>query len=338
MEQWLQRQWYQRASPPLWLLPLSLLFALMIGLRRRMAGLGWFAIHRLPVPVVVVGNITVGGTGKTPLTLALVAMLQRQGWHPGIISRGYGGTASDVRAVHADDNPVEAGDEPVLMASRARVPVWIAQDRACAGRALLRAHPEVNVLISDDGLQHLALARDMEIVVVDGWRLLGNGALLPAGPLREPGSRLDTVDAVVVNGRPRHDFPTRSPQFGMTLQGSTWVNLSRASQQVPLVHFRGQTCHAVAGIGNPERFFEYLETLGITVIPHAFPDHHAYVAEELHFDLPVPVLMTEKDGIKCQRFELPAAWMLPVDAVLDPGFETLVENTLQRRRYGRSTT
>ena len=336
MEQWLQRQWYQRASPPLWLLPFSLLFALMLGLRRWMAGLGWLSTHRLPVPVVVVGNITVGGTGKTPLTLALVAALQHRGWHPGIISRGYGGTTRDVRAVHPDDNPVEVGDEPVLMANRAGVPVWIAQDRARAGRALLRAHPEVNVLISDDGLQHLALARDMEIAVVDGQRLLGNGALLPAGPLREPVSRLDNVDAVVVNGPPRHDFSTRSPRFGMTLQGRTWVSLSKKSQQVPLTHFRGQTCHAVAGIGNPERFFEYLETVGITVIPHAFPDHHAYAPEELHFDLPAPVLMTEKDGIKCRRFELSAAWMLPVDAVLDPDFVTLVENILQRRRHGRT--
>ncbi len=336
MEQWLQRQWYQRASPPLWLLPFSLLFALMLRLRCWMVGLGWFSIHRLPVPVVVVGNITVGGTGKTPLTLALVAVLQRQGWHPGIISRGYGGTVLDVCAVHADDNPAEVGDEPVLMANRARVPVWVAQDRVRAGRALLRAHPEVNVLISDDGLQHLALARDMEIAVVDGQRLLGNGALLPAGPLREPGSRLDSVDAVVVNGLPRHDFPTRSPQFGMTLQGSTWVSLSRASEQVPLMHFRGQTCHVVAGIGNPERFFEYVENLGITVIPHVFPDHHAYVPEELHFDLLAPLLMTEKDGIKCRRFALPSTWMLPVDAMLDPGFEALVENTLQRRRHGRT--
>lgn len=336
MEQWLQHQWYQRASPPLWLLPLSLLFALMIGLRRRMVTLGWLSTHRLPVPVVVVGNITVGGTGKTPLTLALVAALQRRGWHPGIVSRGYGGTARDMRAVHADDNPFEVGDEPVLMASRTGVPVWIARDRASAGRALLLAHPEVNVLISDDGLQHLALARDMEIAVVDGQRLLGNGALLPAGPLREPGTRLDTVDAVVVNGAPRHDFSTGSPQFGMRLLGRTWVGLGQKSQQVPLESFRGQTCHAVAGIGNPERFFEYLETLGITVIPHAFPDHHAYVPEELRFDFPAPVLMTEKDGIKCRRFELPAAWMLPVDAVLDPGFEVLVDNTLQRRRHGRT--
>ncbi|MHB8354467.1 MAG: tetraacyldisaccharide 4'-kinase [Burkholderiales bacterium] len=334
MEQWLQRQWYQRASPPLWLLPFSLLFALIVRLRCWVAGLGWFPTHRLPVPVLVVGNITVGGTGKTPLTLALVEGLQRRGWHPGIVSRGFGGTACGVREVHPGDSPVEAGDEPVLMAGRSRVPVWIAQDRVSAGRALLRAHPEVNVLISDDGLQHLALVRDMEIAVVDGQRLLGNGALLPAGPLREPRARLDAVDAVVVNGPLRHDFPTGSPQFGMTLQGRAWVSLNHGSHQVPLDYFRGQTCRAVAGIGNPERFFEYLKALGITVIPHAFPDHHAYVPEELRFDSPAPLLMTEKDGIKCRRFDLPTAWMLPVDAILDPGLEALVDDTLQRRRYG----
>ncbi len=336
MEQWLQRLWYQRASPPFWLLPFSLLFALMVALRRWMAGLGWLSAQRLPVSVVVVGNITVGGTGKTPLTLALVEALQRRAWHPGIISRGYGAATREARAVQPGDNPREAGDEPVLMARRSGVPVWIAQDRVSAGRALLRAHPEVNVLVSDDGLQHLALARDMEIAVVDGQRLWGNGALLPAGPLREPRARLDSVDAVVVNGAPRYDFSTRAPRFGMMLQGSAWISLSDASHQVALDYFRGQTCHAVAGIGNPERFFEYLVTLGIAVIPHVFPDHHAYALMELRFDLTAPVLMTEKDGIKCQGFALPAAWMLPVSAVLDPGLEALVDNTLQRRRHGRT--
>ncbi len=331
MEQWLQRQWYQRASPPLWLLPFSLVFALILVLRRWAADLGWLSSCRLPVPVVVVGNVTVGGTGKTPLTLALVEALRRRGWRPGIISRGYGAVVPGVREVFPADDPLEAGDEPVLMARRARVPVWIAKDRASAGRALLQAHPEINLLISDDGLQHLALARDVEIAVVDGRRLLGNGALLPAGPLREPRARLDAVDAVVLNGALRHVIPTRSPQFGMTLQGLAWVSLSPDAREVALDHFRGQTCHAVAGIGHPERFFEYLQTLGITVIPHAFPDHHAFAPEELRFDLSAPLLMTEKDGIKCQGFGLPAAWMLPVCAVLDPGLEALVDHILQRR-------
>jgi tetraacyldisaccharide 4'-kinase len=336
MERWLQHQWYQRTAPPLWLLPLSLLFHLIVSLRRRMAGWGWLASHRLPVPVVVVGNITVGGTGKTPLTLALVEALQQRGWHPGIISRGYGAALPGIREVRPDDDPVKAGDEPVLMARRAGVPVWIARDRASAGRALLQAHPEVDLLISDDGLQHLALARDMEIAVVDGRRLLGNGALLPAGPLREPRTRLDTVDAVVINGLVQPGFSTRAPQFGMTLQGRAWVPLGQGLREVALDHFRGQTCHAVAGIGNPGRFFEYLESLGVQVIAHAFPDHHAFTPEDLRFELTAPVLMTEKDGIKCQGFELPGAWMLPVGAILDPGLGALVDHTLQRRRHGRT--
>ncbi len=336
MERWLQRQWYQRISPPSWLMPLAALFALVAGLRRWMAHAGWLSRTTLPVPVLVVGNITAGGTGKTPLTLGLVEALQHRGWHPGIISRGYGATARGVREVHAGDDPARAGDEPVLMARRSGVPVWTAKDRACAGRALLQAHPEVDVLVSDDGLQHLALARDMEIAVVDGQRLFGNGALLPAGPLREPRTRLDRVDAVVVNGQPRQRFSTRAPQFGMSLQGRAWVSLGDVSQTLPLDHFRGQTCHAVAGIGNPERFFEFLETLGITVIPHAFPDHHAYAPDELRFDLSAPLLMTEKDGIKCQGFAQVSGWMLPVTAVLEPGLVALVDETLQRRRHGRT--
>ncbi len=338
MEEWFQRLWYRRDSPPLWLLPFSGLFALLSGLRRWMVGSGWLPSTRLAVPVIVVGNIVVGGAGKTPLTLALVETLQRRGWRPGIISRGYGATARGVREVHVGDDPTQAGDEPVLMAIRSGVSVWTGQDRGSAGLALLRAHPEVNVIISDDGLQHLKLARDVEIVVMDGQRLFGNGALLPAGPLRETRSRLDTVDAVVINGARRHDFTTRAPQFGMTLRGQTWISLSDASRTVALDHFRGQTCHAVAGIGNPGRFFEYLETLGITVIPHVFPDHHVYVPEQLRFDPPAPVLMTEKDGIKCQRFELRSGWMLPVTAVLDPALVALVDKTLQERGHGRTFT
>ncbi len=338
MEQWLQRQWYRRNSPLLWLLPFSGLFALLSGLRRWMVASGWVPITRPAVPVVVVGNITAGGTGKTPLTLALVEALQRRGWHPGIISRGYGALARAEREVHVEDDPIQAGDEPVLMAIRSGVPVWIGPDRASACQALLRARPEVNVVISDDGLQHLTLARDMEIVVVDGQRLFGNGALLPAGPLRETRSRLDTVDAVVINGALAHDFTSRSPQFGMTLKGQTWTSLCDASQTVALDHFRGQTCHAVAGIGNPYRFFEYLETLGITVIPHIFPDHHPYVREQLCFDPQAPVLMTEKDGIKCRRFHLRSGWMLPVTAELDPALMALVDDTLHRRGHGRTFT
>jgi tetraacyldisaccharide 4'-kinase len=147
---------------------------------------------------------------------------------------------------------------------------------------------------------------------------------------------LDAVDAVVVNGAARHGFSTRAPQFGMALQGRTWVSLSSGGGEVALDHFRGQTCHAVAGIGNPERFFEYLETLGITLIRHVFPDHHAFTPEDLRFDLSAPLLMTEKDGIKCQGFALPEAWMLPVSAVLDPGLEALVDHILQRRKHGRT--
>ncbi|MDE1942532.1 MAG: tetraacyldisaccharide 4'-kinase [Betaproteobacteria bacterium] len=337
MERWLLLQWYGREAPPVWLLPLSFLFRLVVALRRRLYAAGWLGSRRLPVPVLVVGNITVGGTGKTPLTIALVEALRRQGWHPGIICRGYGASARSERRVEPGDDPAEAGDEAVLMASRTGVPVWAGRDRSATGRALLQAHPDVDLLVSDDGLQHLALARTMEIAVVDGARLFGNGALLPAGPLREPLARLDSVDAVVINGPARTLLSLRVPQFGMALRPQGWVSLDGSNRACDVGHFSGKRAHAVAGIGHPQRFFRLLETLGIGAICHPFPDHHRFRHEELRFEPAAPLLMTEKDGIKCRKFALPDSWMLPVEAVLDPALLALVDQTLRRRGHGPTT-
>ncbi len=340
MESWLLHQWYESATPAWWLRPPGFLFRVLVVIRHCLYQAGILQAKRLPIPVVVVGNLTVGGTGKTPLTLALVEELRRRGWTPGILSRGYGAQAREVRAVTAGSPPADVGDEPALMASLSDCPVWVGRNRFDAGRALLQAHPGVNVLVCDDGLQHLALARDMEIVVVDGERFWGNGHLLPAGPLREPLSRLSTVDAVVVQGRVTEReslLPREIPCYSMTLEGQCWSGMEPSDRHYPLDHFTGQSCHAVAGIGNPQRFFRYLGTLGIDVRPHPFPDHHPFKQEDLCFEPELPILTTEKDGIKCRNFAPQSSFMLSVKAVPEAGFFEKVQEVLTRRVHGRTS-
>lgn len=340
MESWLLHQWYESANPVWWLRPLGFFFRVLVATRHVLYRAGVLRTGRLPVPVVVVGNLTVGGTGKTPLTLALVQELRRLGWVPGILSRGYGARAQEVRRVPAGSHPAEVGDEPALMAGLSGCPVWVGRNRLHAGRALLQAHPEVNVLVCDDGLQHLALARDMEVVVIDGERFWGNGRLLPAGPLREPLSRLFTVDAVVVQGSVagrENLLPKGTPCYAMKLEGQFWSATGAPDMRYPLDHFTGKACHAVAGIGNPQRFFRYLETLGIEVRPRVFPDHHPFKPEDLHFEPELPILMTEKDGIKCRNFAPQSSFMLSVKAVPEAGFFERVQEVLTRRVHGRAS-
>ncbi|MCL2636128.1 MAG: tetraacyldisaccharide 4'-kinase [Betaproteobacteria bacterium] len=326
---WLQRSWFaQRRLPPaLWfLLPLAALFFLLARLKR------WLTRpQRLPVPVVVVGNITVGGAGKTPLTLWLSERLREKGWRPGIVSRGYGGSATAPRPVAADAAPAEVGDEPLLLARRGGVPVWVGRDRAAAGRALLAAHPEVDLLLCDDGLQHHRLARDVELAVFDD-RGAGNGCLLPAGPLREPLARLSTVDAVVCNGAADSRLPPAVPCFAMRLQAGTFYRLGQPEQTCTPAQLAGRRWHALAGIGDPERFFRTLEALGLSFSRHPFPDHHAYTAADLTFAAAGGLLMTEKDAVKCAGLSTGDAWVLPVEAELSPA---LVELVLEKIR-GRS--
>ena len=265
----------------LWRRPLAGLFLALAGLRRLAYRHRLLPVHRLPVPVIVVGNISVGGTGKTPLTLWLVRSLQLAGWRPGIISRGYGGSQTGPAPVQADSDPAVVGDEPLLLARRAGVPVWIGRRRAQAGSRLLAAHPEVNVLISDDGLQHYALARDVEIAVVDGVRRFGNGWPLPAGPLREMPGRLDAVDAVVVHGGEADWLRVRAPVHRMRLEPTRLRSLRAPGRTLSLDWLEGRQVEAVAGIGHPERFFALLRSLGAVVHPHAFPDHHAFGHKDL---------------------------------------------------------
>lgn len=309
----LQWHWYRITPLHLLLWPLSLIFHLIVTLRRLLFRLGISSSIKLPVPVIIVGNISVGGTGKTPLTLWLAEQLLADGWHPGIISRGFGGKGNKPQEVLHDSDPAQVGDEPALMAQRMLCPVWTGRDRPAAARALLAAHPECDVIISDDGLQHYRLQRDVEIAVVDGIRRFGNGFLLPAGPLREPPSRLREVDAVVVNGD-----KVAAGEFMMQLEGVHFYNLLNPEMTATAADFQGQTVHAVAGIGHPERFFGYLKKLGLILIAHPYPDHHQFSAADLVFSDENALLMTEKDAVKCIAIADEKCWVLRVDARLDP--------------------
>lgn len=329
---WLEKQWYKISPWLLALLPLSALFWVLSSLRRMAFRLGWLHVERLPVPVVVVGNISVGGTGKTPLVLWLAEWLRQQGFSPGIVSRGYGGYSAEPQPVEPDGDSARSGDEPLLLARQSHCPVWTGRDRAAVGRALLLAHPECDVLISDDGLQHYRLARDVEIAVVDGGRLFGNGFLLPAGPLREGMRRLRKVNAVVVNGGVE-SFD--GAHFRMNLKGDVLRNLCTGAT-AHAHEFQGKKVHALAGIGNPQRFFEQLQGLGLKFERHPFPDHHAYRPEDLNWPDADTVMMTEKDAVKCGVFADARYWVLPVKAELDPAFGQRILELL-RKCNGRKT-
>ena len=266
------------------------------------------------VPVIVVGNITVGGTGKTPLVIALVELLRGAGYKPAVVSRGYGGSARRwPQQVRPDSDPYTVGDEAVVIARRGRCPMAVGPDRIAAARALVE-QGDCNIIVSDDGLQHYALARDVEIAVIDGVRRLGNGRCLPAGPLREPAGRLATVDYVVANGA------ALSGEIPMKLTPGDVRSVQDPSLSEPLQALRGERVHAVAGIGNPERFFRQLEGLGMTVVPHPFPDHHRYQPADLDFAGDEPVIMTEKDAVKWRRYARGNHGYLPVTAELPPSF------------------
>lgn len=305
------------------LLPGAIAFGAAVALRRAAYRLGILRSTRLAVPVVVVGNVIVGGTGKTPLVLWLAAELARRGWHPGIVSRGHGGAMDAVRPVPPGGEPAVFGDEPVLLAERSGAPVWIGRDRAAAAGALLAAHAECDAIICDDGLQHYALARDFEIAVRDA-RGAGNGLLLPAGPLREPLTR--RVDAWVVNGA-----DAGPGEYAMRLAPAGFRRVGPERSEVPVDALAGKRLHAIAGIGNPARFFDQLRALGLDAVPHAFPDHHRYRAGELDFPACDLVLMTEKDAVKCRTFGRTDLVALRVDAEIDRRLADRVEACIRGR-------
>ena len=317
----LERAWYRPGSWSLLLAPLSWLFVYLAGKRRR-----YQEKYRksLAIPVVVVGNITVGGTGKTPLIITLVNALRERGYRPGVVSRGYGGKAPFYpMQVTANSNPAQCGDEPLMIARRCQCPVIVDPNRYRAARAL-QDSGQCDVILSDDGLQHYNLPRQLEIVVIDGERRLGNEWCLPAGPLREPLARLDEVAFVVVNGG---DPLIRHPsKFRMDLQPLEFRNLHTGEVRAPKEPPGEGSVNAAAGIGNPTRFARTLASLGLAVKLHPFPDHHAFVPDDLNFGDSRPVIITAKDAVKCSHFAADNVWVLDVAARLENnGLETLVK-------------
>jgi tetraacyldisaccharide 4'-kinase len=315
LQQRLTERWYAAGARASLMQPLSWLYGALIGLRRRAYASGWFASERIGRPVIVVGNLTVGGTGKTPLTLWLAQQLRARGRSVGILSRGYGRADGAPRTVGPESSWREVGDEPVLLARRSGCATVVARDRPAGARLL--AAGGADVILCDDGLQHLRLARDCAIAVIDGARGFGNGRLLPAGPLREPAAALAHADLVVVNGAPEHASLARLPAGGwlrMDLIVGDAVRVDGAAGSRPLSAFKERPVHAVAGIGHPARFFRELRAQGLAVIEHAFADHHPFAGADLAFGDSLPVLMTEKDAVKCTAFADARLWYVPVTA------------------------
>lgn len=318
--------WYT-GHPALGLLrPLESLYRRVVNGKRERFLAGQGDIYRAPVPVVVVGNITVGGTGKTPLILWMIEHCRSKGLRVGVVSRGYGAKPPSLPwRVQPDQDAAEAGDEPLLIVQRSGVALMIDPDRSRAVQALLAAEP-LDLILSDDGLQHYRLARDLELVLIDAARGLGNRRCLPAGPLREPVERLDSIDALLYNGA----AADRDDGYAFTLKPSALVNL-RSGERLPVDHFpKGQQLHAVAGIGNPQRFFRTLEGLHWQPIAHAFADHAQYSAQALAFTPALPVVMTEKDAVKCRAFAADDWWYLAVDAVPSDAFIRWFDEQLLR--------
>lgn len=340
MRAWLEREWQRLGGGALVFLPLAAAFRLVSAARRGLYRAGILRSWKAPVPVIVVGNITAGGTGKTPLVIAVVEALARAGRRAGVVSRGYGRvppTDADphgvVRVLPGIATPEHFGDEPVLIARRTGVPVYLSPDRPAAARALLAAHPEVDVLVSDDGLQHYALGRDVEIAVIDGERGFGNGLPLPSGPLREPVSRLREVDCAVVNGG-YSDRVGAPRQFAMALAGERFVSFS--GEELAPAEFalasRGRRVVAVAGIGNPSRFFAHLGRLGVAADRRPFPDHFHFQPGDLRLPGAEIVVMTEKDAVKCAAFADARMWFLRVEAALPPEFDAFLLERLAARK------
>jgi tetraacyldisaccharide 4'-kinase len=329
----LDEVWYHKRHHPLsyLLLPLTWLYCAVVRMRQIAYRRGWLVSRRLPIPVIVVGNLTVGGTGKTPLVLWLTHLMRQEGFRPGIVSRGYGGSgrAGAPRLVTPESDPFEVGDEAVLLAQRTPCPVAVCPDRVAAAR-MIAGHDGCDMIVADDGLQHYRLGRDIEILLVDGERGFGNGRCLPAGPLREPLARVQTVDRTICNGVRR--LPGAA---SMRLMPGRLVNLGNADIDCELQAFRGRRVTAVAGIGNPARFFDLLRSYGMLVQEWRYPDHHRFSADDVASWPDGPVLMTEKDAVKCKGFAAATHWYLPVEAELDQDFAAWLTNRLRDLKHGQ---
>ena len=320
---WL-KAWYGQSVWVYLLLPLSWIFGALSALRKFVVVN--FLQQKIPVPVVIVGNISVGGTGKTPLIIALVKYLREQGHKPGVVSRGYGGKAPHYPyLLNETSRAIEAGDEPLLIYRAGQCSVCVAPDRVAAAKKLVAAG--CTIILSDDGMQHYALGRNMEIAVVDGQRLFGNQQLLPVGPLREPISRLKTVDLIVVNNpASSHALSEYKCVHSMSVQPLGWRAIMPWKEyELNSINFK-PPIHAVAGIGNPERFFKSLESLSLSFFAHVFPDHHKFSTRD--FTGYNTVVMTEKDAVKCQDFAAPEWYALIVGAHLASDFWSAFQQKL----------
>jgi tetraacyldisaccharide 4'-kinase len=311
-QSWLNGIWYGAAPPPWWLRPLSIAYGAASGLRRLAYAAHVARSTQLPCPVIIVGNLTAGGTGKTPLVCWLAGQLTELGYRPGIVSRGYGGSVRAARLVQDSDAPKLVGDEAILLVRKSGVPVATGRNRPAAARLLINAG--CNLVVSDDGLQHYAMARDCEIIVVDGDRRFGNGQLLPAGPLRETPARLRRADAIVINGGDAQG----DGALRMRLLATSAIAMKYGTAR-PLREFSGAPVHAIAAIGNPQRFFATLRAAGLSVIEHPLADHAPLKIDDISFADDLPVLMTEKDAVKCREISGPHHWYVPVSVVFAPG-------------------
>lgn len=324
-----EKVWYENSILSLLLLPLSWLFCLVTMTRKWAYTNRLLNTSKLPVPVIIIGNISVGGTGKTPLVIWLVKFLQHKGFKPGVISRGYGGLADHwPQEVTPGSKPEQVGDEAVVIARNIDGPVFVSPDRYEAGKSLLENY-DCDIVICDDGLQHYALHRDIEICVIDGKRRHGNGYCLPAGPLREPKSRLKSVDAIINNGT---DIVG---EFSMRIKP---IQMNQISGNITksIETFKNATVHAIAGTGNPDRFFEALREQGLKIIEHPFDDHHNFTSSEINFRDRKAVIMTEKDAVKCQDIADENHWYLSIEAKLPEIFERRLQNLLKIEREHES--
>ena len=326
------RSWYQCAKWLYLLFPLALLYGLITSIRKLLYTLHVSKSYRAKVPVIVVGNITVGGTGKSPLVAYLIESLRQQGFNPGVVSRGYGASINqdEVREVLASSAAAEVGDEPLMLKLRVGCPIFVSPSRRLAVQAV--EAKGCDIVISDYGLQHYGLERDIEICVFDGERKWGNGCLLPVGPLRESLSRVKSIDFIVVNGESWQDQALFRSAIRMDLQGGELKSLGTGETKT-ISHFQAQRVNAVAAIGNPERFFQALEAQGLSIQRHGFNDHHAYSESDLDFENDLPIIMTEKDAVKCRSFKLQNAWYLPVSAKLSNDLASQIISALKHKGF-----
>ncbi|MCX7182227.1 MAG: tetraacyldisaccharide 4'-kinase [Candidatus Methylopumilus sp.] len=319
---------YSKSLVSLLLLPLSAVFLLISFIRKTLYQFNFLKSFKLKIPVIVVGNITSGGTGKTPLIIYLANELKKNGYRPGIISRGYGSKTEGVMEVSQKSDVAEAGDEPMLIQKHTHLPVFVSKDRVLAAKALVKKYAKTDVILSDDGIQHYRLRRDLEVLVIDGTRKFGNGYLLPAGPLREFRSKLKTVDAIVCNHKKVIDG-----SYLMKYKGHFLINL-KTNKKIHLNNLSLKNIHAIAGIGNPDRFFDYLKTFNIVFNSSAFQDHYKFSKKDFRDMNDKNIIMTEKDAVKCQQFSRNNFWYLPVIAEVDSKFTDVILKKLRYINHG----